>query len=132
MSVNWMLHHLYNSVNWTLYYLHMSVKWTLSLVYFSKWDVPPPCGTYRDCADKSDGFYADMETKCSSFYICSNGVFMGHSLCPSGKYRLPYSDLMINVSRWTSFCEPSLNCWSNGQSYKDNCRQYASIVFVVL
>ncbi|KAL4224054.1 hypothetical protein ACF0H5_017511 [Mactra antiquata] len=50
----------------------------------SKWKVPPPCGTYRECSDKADGFYPDLETDCASYFVCSNGVFFGHSLCPGG------------------------------------------------
>ncbi|XP_045173934.2 uncharacterized protein LOC123535367 [Mercenaria mercenaria] len=50
----------------------------------SKWNVPPPCGTYRECTDKDDGFYPDLEVKCSSYYVCSNGMFVGHSLCQGG------------------------------------------------
>ncbi|KAH3890724.1 uncharacterized protein LOC127867294 [Dreissena polymorpha] len=49
-----------------------------------KWDVPPPCGTYRECSDLKDGFYPDMETNCHSYYICVGGAFLGHSLCPAG------------------------------------------------
>ncbi|WAR03032.1 hypothetical protein MAR_009590 [Mya arenaria] len=65
----------------------------------SKWTVPPPCGTYRECSDIADGFYPDLETKCSSYYICVNGAFFGHSLCPG--------NLVFNVQQ--GVCDYSYN-----------------------
>lgn len=78
--------------------------------------MPPPCGTYRDCADREDGYYPDLETKCGSYYVCSNGVFSGHTLCPEGKLpaRLRYCYLR-SVRFWCIIIDQTL--FQNYSSY---------------
>ncbi|XP_048775921.1 chitin-binding domain protein cbd-1-like [Ostrea edulis] len=46
-------------------------------------NVPPPCGVFRDCSNKKDGKYADMDEHCRSYYTCFKGAFLGHNKCPA-------------------------------------------------
>ena len=81
--------------------LFLTLTFSVTLILFcfcSKWKVPPPCGTYRDCADKDDGDYADIDTKCTSYYTCANSYFFGHSLCPAGMSLETVSSLLRPTS----------------------------------
>jgi len=40
------------------------------------------CGVARDCSNKGDRFYADMEDNCETFYRCAGGKFHGRFYCP--------------------------------------------------
>ncbi|OWF56637.1 protein obstructor-E-like [Mizuhopecten yessoensis] len=65
-------------------------------------NVPPPCGTYRECSTLSDGAYPDIEMTCRSYYTCNRGKFFGHSLCPSRlvfNQELQVCDWTFNVSK---------------------------------
>ncbi|XP_069135330.1 protein obstructor-E-like [Argopecten irradians] len=65
-------------------------------------NVPPPCGTYRECSALGDGAYPDIDMMCSSYYTCNRGMFFGHSLCPGGlvfNQGLQVCDWKLNVSK---------------------------------
>ncbi|XP_060074365.1 uncharacterized protein LOC132554084 [Ylistrum balloti] len=44
----------------------------------------PPCNIDRDCSGTPNGRFPDMETNCTSYYTCSNGIFFGHNFCNPG------------------------------------------------
>ncbi|XP_033749000.1 chondroitin proteoglycan 2-like [Pecten maximus] len=65
-------------------------------------NVPPPCGTYRECSALDDGTYPDIDMMCTSYYTCNRGQFFGHSLCPAGlvfNQGLQVCDWRFNVSK---------------------------------
>ncbi|XP_033748036.1 uncharacterized protein LOC117333028 isoform X2 [Pecten maximus] len=43
-----------------------------------------PCNIQRDCNNLDSNRYPDLETNCTSYYTCHNGVFYGHNFCNSG------------------------------------------------
>ncbi|CAH1793961.1 unnamed protein product [Owenia fusiformis] len=47
-------------------------------------NVAPPCGVWRDCSNKADGYYANEDDNCFSYHYCLNGQFMSNNLCPTG------------------------------------------------
>ncbi|CAH1801649.1 unnamed protein product [Owenia fusiformis] len=46
--------------------------------------IPPPCGSWRDCTGKADGYYANLDDSCLSYHFCQSGIFQGNNICPSG------------------------------------------------
>ncbi|XP_060074613.1 protein obstructor-E-like [Ylistrum balloti] len=65
-------------------------------------NVPPPCGTFRECSTLNDGAYPDIDMLCTSYYTCNRGKFFGHSMCPPGlvfNQGLQVCDWAFNVSK---------------------------------
>ncbi|KAI8783669.1 Chitin binding domain containng protein [Biomphalaria glabrata] len=60
------------------------------------------CGYPVDCSVLSDGYYPDVETGCSSFYVCLNHVYMGRQYCPGALV----FDPDLKICNWPSQVSP--------------------------
>ncbi|CAH1772593.1 unnamed protein product, partial [Owenia fusiformis] len=38
----------------------------------------------KNCTGRADGYYPDIETGCTTYYLCSNGNFATRQFCPDG------------------------------------------------
>ncbi|CAH1793959.1 unnamed protein product [Owenia fusiformis] len=47
-------------------------------------NVAPPCGVYRNCTGKADGYYTNYDDACLSYHYCLNEQFQANNLCPAG------------------------------------------------